>query len=738
MATDLKSDRHEEATPRRGAVSRGLDRIQVAAGRLSETLDQERSRLFLWLPVLLGTGIALYFSLGTEPGLGLALALPVLVFAGWLASGRWPYAVRVALAGLLAVASGFALAKMRTEWVRAPILERSLWSVEVRGVVELVEPRPGRGQRITLRVTALDDVPPEKRPHRVRVRTLQVLEGLRPGEAIRLKARLSPPASPSLPGDYDFGRRAWYAGLGAVGYSLAKPTRDENVVPEKHGLEWRAHVERLRQQIGVRITAALPGETGAIANALITGERGAISDETNNVYRDSGLLHMLSISGLHMAIMAGAVFLFVRSLLAAVPSIALRYPIKKWGAATAIVAAFGYLLISGWSVPTVRSWLMCTIMLLAVLLDRPALSLRNVALSALAILVVMPESLGDAGFQMSYAAVVSLVAAYEGARGRLNLDPARGPGVTHSLTLFFWGIVVSTLVASAAVAPFAAYHFHKSQQFAVLANLIAIPLCNLIVMPAALMTLLAMPFGWEAGPLKVMGWGIEAISATAGHVAALPGAVGFIPAIPTLAFLLMVGGGLWLALWRTRLRLLGIGAIALGLALSPFQTRPDLLAGRDGALVALRNGDGVLAFPSGRPAKFEAKRWLEYDGDARSVKEATKATGWTCDGVGCMGKLGKLKVAVVRHPAALADDCTRADILILPMPKPAWCNSTGTVIDFFAMRKRGTHAIYLEGPHQVRVQSVNDWRGARPWVQEWTPYRNEKRERKDRAKAGRP
>ena len=317
-------------------------------------------------------------------------------------------------------------------------------------------------------------------------------------------------------------------------------------------------IERLRHGIGPRITAVLPGQTGAIANALITGARGGISEATNSAFRDSGLMHILAISGLHMAIMAGSVFYLVRLLLAAMPALALLYPIKKWAAVAAMLGALAYLLISGSSFATVRSAIMISIMFIAVLLDRPALALRNVVLAALLILIAFPESLFDVGFQMSFAAVLALICVYEEARkSRVwSLLPERP---SAWLLLFVGGIIATTLIASTAVAPFAAYHFHKSQQYAVLANLIAIPICNFIVMPAALASLLAMPLGLEAAPLRVMGWGIDGMLWTAERVASLPGAVLHIPAMPTPAFLAIIGGGLWLALWQTRWRVLGAG-----------------------------------------------------------------------------------------------------------------------------------------------------------------------------------
>src|SRR5262245_12242484 len=438
----------------------------TAAGRLlaavARQLEAEQDRWFLWLPVLFGTGIALYFSLASEPLTLVAMMPAVAALALHLAGPRTGLA-GLFTGALLAVTLGVGAAKLRTEAVRAPVLQAQAGPIDVYGHVELIEPRATKGQRLTIRVTAMERHEAHTWPARARVRTIAENKALKPGDPVRLKATLNPPPGPSLPGDHDFARAAWFQGLGAVGYAIAAAEIDANAAAPPLGLRVAAAVAQVRQAIGERILAVLPGETGAIANALITGERGGISEATNQAFRDSGLFHILSISGLHMVIMAGAVFFSIRLALAAIPSIALRYPIKKWAAAAAMLGAFGYLLISGAAFATVRSCIMISIMFLAVMLDRPALALRNVALAALAILLVWPESLFDPGFQMSFAAVVALVAAYEWLRQREEQRAAvTMRGSLRRLLLFFGGIVTSTLIASLAVAPFGIYHFHKS------------------------------------------------------------------------------------------------------------------------------------------------------------------------------------------------------------------------------------------------------------------------------------
>ena len=710
---------------------------RAAPSRVLALLEAERARWFLWVPVLLGAGIAAYFLLPFEPSLAACLVPLALVLVLRAIGSRGLAVVLVVDIAVLA-AGGLALAKLRADMVAAPVLARAIGPVEVRGHVELVEPRETGGERITLRVAAIAGLAPEATPRRVRIRAASRRSGLQPGDPIRLVAHLAPPAPPAIPGGYDFARSAWFLGLGGVGYAVSRPGPDAELGAAPPTLAAAAAIQRVRQAIGARVVASLGGQTGAIANGLITGERGGISEATNDAYRDSGLFHILSISGLHMAVMGGAVFYAVRLLLALSPTLALTYPIRKWAAVAAFLGSAGYLAISGMSFATVRAFIMISIMFLAILLDRPALALRNVALAALVILVLFPESLLDVGFQMSFAAVVALVAAYEAVRERSAERARRGFGPVARTSMFFAGIVLSTVVASLAVAPFSLYHFHKSQLLAVLANLLAIPVCNVIVMPGALATLVLMPLGLEGPALAVMGLGVDLMTRVAEWVAAMPGAVARHRAIATHAFALTVVGGLWLALWEGRWRLAGLAAIAAGIALAPVREVPDLLVGRGGSLVAART-DGIrLGAVGTEQARYELARWLEQDGDERGVEEVT-STGFRCDRLGCTARIDGLGLAVARHPAALADDCRSADILVLDIPRPAGCTGPRRVIDFYDVRIDGAHAVYVD-EGDIRVETVAAERGVRPWSppHEWARLRSSRGQHSERPAEPRP
>jgi competence protein ComEC len=688
----------------------------VARG-VASAIEAEREQFFLWSPVCFGAGIAAYFALPVEPSLvvafiplALALILRVAAARGSLGS--------VLMAGLILAGAGFADAKFRVESVRAPVLAKPMRNAEVSGTVTLVESKHPRGQRLTIASPVIKGLAPESTPSVIRVRTMSSRSAAAPGDRVRLRANLSPPAKPALPGGFDYARTAWFDQIGAVGYAFAPPVIEARADGGAIGTRYRRGIEELRQAIAARIRTALPGETGEIALALITGERGGISSATNDAFKNSGLFHILSISGLHMVIMAGAVFFSVRLLLAAVPFFALTLPVKKIAAAVGILGALGYLAISGGAFATVRSALMILIIFGAVLIDRPALALRNVAFAAFLILAVYPESLLDAGFQMSFAAVTALIASHELLTRFLGRNSRPHP--VARVFKFFGEIVASTLIASVAVAPFAAYNFHQSQQYAVLANMIAIPICNIIVMPAALGAMILMPLGLERLALTPMGWGIEGMAWCANTVGALPGAVGHIPEIPTVAFALMLAGGLWLTLWRTRVRLLGASLVLLGFLAAPWMPRPDVLVAQKGTLVAVRDEAGKLSSLPAHGAKYDLARWLEYDGDGRSVREAQGAKAFSCDAVGCIAHVKGATIAIARHPAAVTDDCLNADILILDAPKPADCAIPGTVIDVFDRWRNGAYALYLDqnadSPQpRVRLETVAAHRGVRPW-----------------------
>ena len=508
-------------------------------------------------------GILIYFALPAEPwapALGAAAALCSSLSRGGPVSAPPLFRVLVVAA---CIACGLTTAKLRTEWVAAPVMAREA-TVTVSGWIAAREEASAHGARLYLRVHDMTGARGGDTPRLVRVTVRNKADALSVGDAVTLKARLQPPGGAVMPGGYDFARIAHYAGIGAVGfaYGAAKPMPE--IGPAPLAIRLGAPLAHLRDAIRKRIEAALPGDDGPVAAALVMGDQGGIAQSTQDAMRASGLAHMLSISGLHMALVAGSAFWLIRALLALFAGLALNYPIKKWAAAGALAVASIYLGISGAGVATVRSYVMLAIMLVAVMLDRPALSLRNVALAALAILVLNPESVTGPSFQMSFAATAALIAGYEVISAwsgqRAALADRRGTGVATRIGRAATALLVTSTIAGLATAPYAAFHFQRVAPLTLLANVAAMPVVGVAVMPMAFLAVAAMPFGLEALPLTVMSWGLDWVRVVAETTAAWSAGHGTMPAMPALSLLLITAGFLWLVLWRERWRLARAGS----------------------------------------------------------------------------------------------------------------------------------------------------------------------------------
>lgn len=679
----------------------------------------ERERWMLWLPVVMGCGIGCYFLLKAEPplwiggaGLGSAGLLGILLHKSL--NGRL-------LAMLLcAFALGFAAAQYRSQTAGTIFLERQIGPVTVEGHLVRIEQRPG-DVRLTLEHPRIGRLPDKDTPRRVRAVVRGDVSDLALGDLVRLRAVLRPPPGPSAPGGFDFQRHAFFEGIGGVGYAVGDVIRLTEAAPS--GL-W-VGIDRLRRAVTARIRLALPGETGAMAAALLTGDRSALPEQTLETMRDSGLAHLLAISGLHMGLVAGTVFVVLRFLLACHSGLALNRPIKKWAALAALAASFIYLLLAGATVPTQRAFLMTGLVLVAVLIDRVAISLRLIAWAAAAILLLAPEVMLGPSFQMSFAAVLMLVAFYEANRERFAALRG-GAGPLRLGLLYLLGLIATSVLATAGTLPFAAYHFNQVALYGVLANLVAVPLTAFWIMPWGVLVLLLLPLGLEGLALAPMGLGIEGVLAVGAWISALPGAVLAVPAMPAVGLLAISLGGLWLALWRRSWRFAGLAPVALGLALPWFTAHPVLLVDGEAKLVALRTVQG-LAFSSARAAAFTADAWLQRVAQPRRITMPRAGSGGrdgiACDALGCIGGVGAVKIAIIRDAQALPEDCTSADIVVALVPVRRRCPSARLVVDRFDLWRNGAHALYLEAG-TIRLDSVGRDRGIRPWAPDPAARRN--------------
>ncbi|MBI3515806.1 MAG: ComEC/Rec2 family competence protein [Proteobacteria bacterium] len=676
-------------------------------------LDGERDRWALWLPVAFGAGIGGYFQLASEPPMWLGVAAAGVSLAGLVVLRRTAAGVAAA-AGLFLASAGFLAAELRSDRVAAPVLERRLGPTVVEARVLGVD-KTANGYRLLLDRLAIDGLSSDRTPRKLRLSLRNAAEpNLVPGQRVRLRAMLRPASPPAAPGAFDFQRFLYFAGVGATGTGFA-PIAVLPEVPDQ-ALDAAIWIARLRTTITRRILAVLPGDVGAVTAALIAGDESKISSAMHQAYRDSGLAHLLSISGLHIAIVAGFVMFLVRAALALCEPIALRFPIKKWAALAALAAAGAYALLAGWTVPTQRSFLMSALVLVALTIDRSAISLRVVAWSAIVVLAFMPEALLNPSFQMSYGAVIALIAGYEIAQPAIARWRAE-TGWWRYAALYVGGLVFSSLLATAATSPFAAFHFNRIALFGLVANMVAVPLSGVLVMPAGLIGVLLMPFGWEAIGLVPMGWGIAIINWVAVEVAAWPAAVIKVPAFPIEALAAITLGALWISLWRTRWRWWGFVGVAVGCLAAALARPPDLLVSPDGGLMAVNPSGGPLMLSTLKGQRFMADAWLARfaEDQPAALAAATPGTNARCDRFGCVYRAGRHVVALVTDPRGLPTQCRGATIVISAVPVRGRCRSAITVIDRFDLWRAGAHALWLHDD-AVTVQSVRDYRGVRPWA----------------------
>lgn len=690
--------------------------------RARDALIAERERWALWSPAFFGMGIGVYLALPVEPDWRVLAIGCAVVAAMTLLSFRYSRGgAALWLLPLCIICFGGTLIAWKTERIAAPVLDRpqAFWGLS--GLVTRVEPFP-EGARVRLEHLAAGNAR-DALPHAVRVK---LKRGAVPmvGDWIALNAKLSPPPEPSFPGAYDFARVAWFDQLGGVGFSLSDwRVVEPRVEPGLGQGAWIA-LGRFRADLSARIKENLPGREGAIMAALLTGDRAGVPDTVMEDLRRSGLAHLLAISGLHIGMVAFLIFGAVRLGLAMIEPLARDYPIKKWAAIAAFLAGGGYLLLAGATVPTQRAFLMTGFVLLAVLVDRQAISMRLVAVAAGIVLLISPDSLVGASFQLSFAAVVALVAVYESYRFGGGSNP-RERSWAGRIAFYFGAVALTTLIAGAATAPFALYHFGRVAHYGLLANVLAIPIVTFWIMPLGLFSLLLMPFGWEAALLVPAGMGVELVLGAAEWVAQMPGAVGHLPQMPDWGLACVVIGGLWAAIWRLRWRYLGLFPMALGVFSPQLSPGPIAILHASGEQAAIV-WDGRLWVERIRRDRFAQSVWsekfgMEIGGDWRDLT-GIRDGPIRCDPLGCVltlslddGRAGTV-LAFTADPRAMREDCRQAALTRLPIqPHPATCRET-IALGPATLKRNGAHALYWSAQDGLMVETVRARRGDRPWV----------------------
>ncbi|HEV7317519.1 MAG TPA: ComEC/Rec2 family competence protein [Ensifer sp.] len=597
-----------------------LGRLRPAAiaGSLRAAVEEERAfgHGFVLVPVLLTFGVLTWLTLPFDPGIAkLALLLCIFGMAAVACKGRLALLKPPLIAAAL-LAAGMLLMAMETARVDTIVLDAPV-TTNVRGKV-LSREQDDRGRwRYKVEIEQTSRPQLRRQPLKVTLVTRGAGDPFPVGAVIEGRARLSPPSGPALPGLNDFAFDSYFKGIGAVGFFYGAPERYEAAEIETRDAaaslssQISAMVATMRETVGERIRAAIGGDTGALAAALVTAEERAISRETVEVLRQAGLAHVLAISGLNMALAAGTFLIGARTVLSMVPGLAHRLSIKKIAAGGALLMVCLYILISGGAVSALRAWIMISIMLVAVFFDRMSISLRNVAVAALVIVVVTPSAAAGPGFQMSFAATLALVSGYARWRDRRTDDapaagkPAKGRLVAGVAT----GVFVTSLIGGLATAVYSIAYFHRLPAYGLIANILTMPLISIVIMPFGLFAMLLMPFGLEHYPLVAMAWGLDRMLDVARFVTSLDGEV-VTGRIGHLGFVLIAVGGVLLCVLRSWLALSGAVLAAVGLVSLAFGDGrpPDVVIAEDGRLIGVVT-DEAIATNRSRPSDFVFSQW---------------------------------------------------------------------------------------------------------------------------------
>ncbi|RUM99375.1 ComEC family competence protein [Pseudaminobacter arsenicus] len=695
--------------------------------RLAVTVEQERGTAFLLIPVFLALGAIVYFNLAAEPAWVPLSGCGGIIAAIWHFLPAERQAVRFVLAGMLRCLIGALFAKAET-WRAGTNMLGSEISTQLTGRVLSLDYMANGRVRLTMDVTGTARPVLRYAPERVRVSARKIPPDLRAGSEVTGLVRLLPPSGPVRPGSYDFSFESYFDGIGASGFFLRGPELISQTAPVPAVARFSIWVEDIRNRIAGRIRGHIGGPEGEIAAALVVGVRAGIPEDINEAMRRSGIYHIISISGLHMALVAGTVMGTLRAIFACFPGFASRHPIKKYAAAIALVGLAFYLFISGAEVAAQRSFIMLAIMLIALLFDRAALTMRNLAISAIIVIAIAPHEVVGPSFQMSFAATAALVGAYalwserRSGKSRSAADHQSKAGVVvRKLGGVVIGLAVTSVVAGLATTAFGAYHFQRVSPLSLVANLAVMPVVSIVVMPFGVAGSIAMTLGLDQPFFAVMGQGLKVMIALSKWFSERTpiDAVGLV-SVYALVFLTIA---LILATMATTwLRLVALPFVLIGLLMLGAVRTPDAFISEDGRLIALATGSGQLAINRPRPGEFTIENWqraLRAETIIKPVKatatelppatipEMPPGIGFVCDEALCAARhpSGSLiaHAATIEAARSLCDQATL--IVVADATARKMCrNSIAEVVTLRDLAQFGSAAIYLSSDSEKGVK----------------------------------
>jgi competence protein ComEC len=642
----------------------------------------------LLTPLWFIVGIALYFALPVEPHY-----TPYFLLVGAIG---WYFTKRsrgLSIAFLL-LTIGLTWAMVYTSQIQHRMLERSITPRPVTGVIEDIEPT-AKGIRITLSHVTIAGFGKRETPRRIRVAMRGELPELMIGDSVKLNAGMLPPMGPAMPHSFDFARYFFFRDIGAVGYGLNPVTITKHAT---EGEGWNAMWSRWRHALTQNIMQTLPSPNGAIASGLIIGEDAAIPPEVHDQLRAANLLHVIAISGAHMVVISGIVFIGLRLLFLGIPQFGQRPFAKQVAAGLTLIVLTGYLLITGLMLSATRAYIMMALILGAIMLARDVLPMRSIVLAAVLMLIFDPSDILEPGFQLSFVATMAIIA-FVFSRQLDEQATWRTP-----LKYFGWMMMMS-LVAEGAAAPLVIHHFNSVSPYGVLVNTLLSPVVALLIMPAVAFYFLLLPLGLESAALHIMSIGIDAMVWVARYVSTLPYALIFMKAIPGWGVALIVAGLSWLCILTSRLRYAGMIGIVLGIASIATVQLPDILIASQLNQIAIKS-ENAFRLVRGRNQSLVPELWANGTGSAELPQAPEHTKDWRCDRLGCVA-LGR--IALPYSDVALLEDCKKSEVIF--MKYAATCLNGARIIETYKMNG----VIALWRGNRLRIETSKDWQGNRPW-----------------------
>ncbi len=698
----------------------------------------EKYNLILWFPVCQCVGILTYFSLSFEPSCTFTISIFLLLLPTLILIAILYRKYAILCIALIAVLIGFTASKLRTALVDAQILDKERYVKDIVATVKDINDR-GSYKQFLLSITkpstipessSVIPVPPFVIPApssvipaldtgiqkkkiwsragmtpdraldniRISVRT-KVEKGIKIGDQVKLSAKLFPPKIAPSEYAYDFARIAYYQKISATGFATSKIALYKKTEARK----FQEYIESFRQYIYENLQQNIKKPHADILSALLIGKKDGVDQKTMDAIRDSGIAHLFAISGLHLSFVAGLFFIVFRNLFAISETLTLKYNTKKISAFLTILPTTFYLLITGMQISAQRAYIMVILVLIATMIERKYRGLIAIAFAASVILSVEPEAILKPGFQMSFSAVLALVASYQ-----INANKL----FKIKIMKYFVSIMISSVIASLATVPYTIYNFNYFSISGIITNLVAIPIVTLIIIPLGIIYVLLIPLGIEWIIAPFIEHPIDSILYITNAIASLQYLVIPIRTFPASSIIIITFGLLWLCLWERNWRFFGIFFIVLGICFSTAYKTPDILINADN--VAAKESDNLLYSLTRKNRNFVVKTWAKQNGQNQILnhtKYSNPDKRLKCNDYGCIYNKGNNKLVLLAYKKEdILENCDKVDLIIqLSEFDYSACNTK--IIKHADLETYGTHSVWLTN----RYVKINTVRSNRPW-----------------------